>query len=96
MILGIYIFSFVGAGWLLAAYSYQQQLYIGDICNQVQASVVDNNPPALGTGISYYINCFSSVKKNKNNLIVRNHISFTIGFTNRHWISKIRSPKRTL
>ena len=61
LIFGLLSFGLVGASWFTARYYHQQQMYYGDICIQVEDALQDVKVPKPGTGISKYINCFSSV-----------------------------------
>ena len=60
MIVGIFVLSMVGTCWLFAAFYFEEQIYVADICQQVSQTLEDN-PPKYGTGISLYINCLNAV-----------------------------------
>lgn len=62
---GVYMAALIGTGWFACTKYYQQQIYIADICNQVQTEMITGESPRFGSGISKYINCYDNVTLEK-------------------------------
>ena len=57
---GVFALFMLGFPWIFANSYYRNQMYLADICEQVNLTLY-NDPPAFGTGLTSYINCLSSV-----------------------------------
>ena len=57
---GMVLLFMIGSSWIFVAGYARDQLFVADICSQVNDTLIDT-PPKYNTGFARYLNCFSSV-----------------------------------